>query len=77
MPSETNNDQRPGPEPVDLPVEVEIFIEADGSVTFADLAAEVAPIAEQLNPAQPLACDPAEGPAGQQTEEQKESANDA
>ena len=53
-----------GPEPVEVPVEVEIYIEADGSVTFADLAAEVAPIAHELNPEQPLACEPANPPAG-------------
>lgn len=49
-----------GSEPVELPVEVEIYIEADGSVTFADLAAEVVPIAYELNPQQPLACEPAD-----------------
>jgi hypothetical protein len=33
-----------------LPVEVEIYVEADGSVTFADLAAELLPLARQLDP---------------------------
>jgi hypothetical protein len=33
-----------------LPVEAEIYIEADGSVTFADLAAELLPLARQLDP---------------------------
>jgi hypothetical protein len=33
-----------------LPVEVEIYIEADGTVTFADLAAELLPLARQLDP---------------------------
>lgn len=41
----------------DLPVEVEIYIQPDGTVVFADLAAETVPIAQQLNPDQPLACD--------------------
>lgn len=50
-------DDKARPQPVKLPVEVEIYIEADGSVTFADLAAEVAPIAAELNPEDPLACD--------------------
>ena len=45
-------------EPVELPVEVEIYIEADGSVVFADLAAAVTPLAQELNPDQPLACEP-------------------
>ena len=52
------------PEPVELPVEVEIYIEADGSVTFADLAADVAPIARELNPEEPPACEPTDRPAG-------------
>jgi hypothetical protein len=47
-----------------LPVEVEIYIEADGSVVFADLAADVAPLAQELNPDQPLACEPSQQPAG-------------
>jgi hypothetical protein len=29
---------------------VEIYVEADGSVTFADLAAELLPLARRLNP---------------------------
>jgi hypothetical protein len=57
-------DGETGPEPIELPVEVEIYIEADGSVTFADLAADVAPIANELNPEQPLACEPPDRPAG-------------
>jgi|RhiMetdeSRZDD1v2_1073273.scaffolds.fasta_scaffold85304_2 hypothetical protein len=40
-----------------LPVEVEFYIEADGTVVFADLAADLIPIAYELNPDQPLACD--------------------
>jgi hypothetical protein len=40
-----------------LPVEVELYIEPDGSVTFADLAADTLPIVKALNPDQPLACD--------------------
>ena len=46
------------PEAVKLPIEVEIFIEADGTVTFADMAAEVVSIAIELNPDAELACDP-------------------
>lgn len=33
-----------------VPVRVEVFIEPDGSVTFADLAAELIPIAAALDP---------------------------
>lgn len=33
-----------------LPIEVEIYIEPDGSVTFADLEAGTLPIAQQLDP---------------------------
>ena len=51
-------------EPVELPVEVEIYIEADGSVVFADLAADVAPLAQELNPDQPLSCEPPQRPVG-------------
>jgi len=40
-----------------LPVEIEFYIEADGTVVFADLAADIVPIAQVLNPDQPLACD--------------------
>jgi hypothetical protein len=44
------------PEPL-LPVEIEFYIEPDGTVVFADLAADILPIAQQLNPDQPLVCD--------------------
>lgn len=44
------------PEPL-LPVEIEFYIEADGTVVFADLAADILPIAHELNPDQALACD--------------------
>ena len=54
------------PKAVELPVEVEIYIEADGSVTFADLAAEIMPIAFELNPEDSLACPPAPQPDGAQ-----------
>jgi len=37
--------------------EIELFIEADGTVVFADLAAEMIPVAEKLNPDHSLACD--------------------
>ncbi|GEM_PF-781857 len=40
-----------------LPIEVEIYIEPDGTVTFADLAAEALLLARALNPDQPLVCD--------------------
>lgn len=53
-----------GPKPTDtdsdnprLPIEVEVYINPDGSVTFADLEAGTLPIAHHLNPDQPLACD--------------------
>jgi hypothetical protein len=35
-----------------LPLEIEVYIEPDGSVTFADLAADVLPLARALNPDQ-------------------------
>lgn len=40
-----------------LPIEVEVYINPDGSVTFADLEAGTLPIAHQLDPDQPLFCD--------------------
>lgn len=40
-----------------LPVEIEFYIEADGTVVFADLAADIVSIAQELNPDQPLACE--------------------
>lgn len=40
-----------------LPVEVEVYVEADGTVTFADLEAGMLPVARELNPDEPLACD--------------------
>ena len=40
-----------------FPVELEFFIESDGTVVFADLAADVIPVAQILNPDQPLVCD--------------------
>lgn len=33
-----------------LPIEVEIYINPDGSVTFADLEASLIPVAEKLEP---------------------------
>jgi hypothetical protein len=36
--------------------EIELFIEADGTVVFADLAAEMIPVAQKLNPDHSLAC---------------------
>jgi hypothetical protein len=38
-------------------VEIEFYIEPDGTVTFADLAADIVPVAQALNPDQPLLCD--------------------
>lgn len=43
-----------------LPVEVELYINPDGSVTFADLEAGTVFIARHLNPDQALACDAAD-----------------
>lgn len=34
-----------------LPVEVEVYVEPDGSVTFADLAAGLLPVVDRLDPA--------------------------
>lgn len=53
-PDEKPREDRPGRL---LPVEVEVYIEADGSVTFADLEAGMLPVAFELNPDDPLACD--------------------
>jgi hypothetical protein len=39
-----------------VPVEVEIYINADGSVTFADLEEKTVLIARSLDPEQPLTC---------------------
>ena len=36
---------------VRLPVEIELYVNPDGSVTFADLEASLVQIAQQLNPA--------------------------
>lgn len=41
-----------------LPVEVELYIQPDGSVVFADLAAELLPLAMTLDPAIQIACTP-------------------
>jgi hypothetical protein len=54
-----NNDSSPANQ---IPVEVEIYINTDGSVTFADLAAEVIPIALALNPNDPVQCELPEFP---------------
>ena len=54
VPDENPREGRP---PRLLPVEVEVYIEADGSVTFADLEAGMLPVAFELNPDEPLACD--------------------
>ena len=70
---------QPSPEPEEkeqepiLPVEVEVYINPDGSVTFADLEEKAIPIARALNPAQLLPWEPParEGaePAGDAGEE--------
>jgi hypothetical protein len=44
------------PEPL-LPAEVEIIIDPDGAVTFADLEAGLLAVARELNPDQPMVCD--------------------
>jgi hypothetical protein len=41
-----------------VPIEVEVYINSDGSVTFADLEEQTVLIAQRLNPDQPLACQP-------------------
>lgn len=51
MPPPTESNREP------FPVELEVFIESDGTVVFADLAADAIPVARILNPDQPLACD--------------------
>ncbi|NDJ54673.1 MAG: hypothetical protein GYB68_16520 [Chloroflexi bacterium] len=53
-PQPTHSDQ--SDEPI-LPIEIEVYINPDGSVTFADLEASVVPIAQALNPDDPIACD--------------------
>lgn len=37
-----------------LPIQVELYINADGSVTFADLEEKTLPIAHRLDPDRPL-----------------------
>jgi len=49
--------ESPKPQNKLLPVELELFIDPDGTVVFADLAAEMIPIAQKLNPDQPLICE--------------------
>jgi len=41
-----------------LPIEIEVFINDDGSVTFADLESGSISMARSLNPDVPLPCDP-------------------
>jgi hypothetical protein len=55
-PDVSQEDNQEGKLPV--PVEVEIYINSDGSVTFADLEEKTVLIAQSLNPDQPLACQP-------------------
>ena len=42
--------------PLAIPVEVEIFINPDGSVTFADLEERMISLVQVLNPDHSLAC---------------------
>ena len=49
-----------------LPVQVELYIEPDGTVTFADLAAELLPVARSLSPEEM----PLDEPAKTETERQ-------
>jgi len=39
-----------------IPAEIEIYVESDGTVTFADLAEDMLCVAKRLNPDSPLAC---------------------
>ena len=48
-----------------VPEEVEIYINPDGSVTFADLSEGALPIARDLAPKDPLVCDVDEPPTDQ------------
>lgn len=40
-----------------LPIEIEVYLNPDGSVTFADLAEAAIPIVHKLNPDQSLVCE--------------------
>lgn len=67
MKPEHSSQSSPKAEELKLPVEVEIYIDPDGSVVFADLEQKVIPIARRLNPgnelvagAKPLAKDAVE-----------------
>jgi hypothetical protein len=44
-------------QPLEIPVEIEIFLNPDGSVTFADLEESAVAIARALDPNCDLACD--------------------
>lgn len=46
----TEENPKPEAEEFRLPVEVEIYIDPDGSVVFADLEEQTLPIARQLDP---------------------------
>lgn len=46
-----------------IPIEIEIYLNPDGSVTFADLEEHIVPLARELDPDSVLACDvPASAP---------------
>jgi hypothetical protein len=42
--------------PLTIPVEIEIYVNPDGSVTFADLEEQTLAIVKALNPDHDLAC---------------------
>jgi hypothetical protein len=51
--------------PPKIPIEIEIYLNPDGSVTFADLEEHAVALARELDPDGPLACDvPAAGDSG-------------
>jgi hypothetical protein len=54
----------------ELPVEVEIYVNPDGSVTFADLAGVMIPVAAKLNPDWAAECS---GNAGEQPLDSEET----
>jgi len=45
-----NNQQEDDEVEFSVPIEVEIYIDADGTVTFADLETEIIPLAKELDP---------------------------
>lgn len=45
------------PSPAGIPIEIEIYLNPDGSVTFADLEEHALALARELDPDAVLACD--------------------